>query len=46
MTPQHNLQFYRNDLDVQDRQAVIWKPYTIETLQTLLSVYRESDMVG
>jgi len=35
MTPQRNLQFYRNEFDVQDRFGVIWEPYTNEILQTL-----------
>ena len=29
------------ELDMQDRQAVIWEPYTADTIQTLPPVYRE-----
>jgi len=34
MTPQQDLQFYRNKLDVQDCQRVIWEPYITDTLQS------------
>ena len=39
-TPQRDLQFYRNELDILDRSAVVWEPYPDEVLQTLRPIYR------
>jgi len=41
MTPQRDLQFYRNELDMLDRVGVIWEAYTTEILESLPAVCRE-----
>jgi len=45
LTPQRDLQFYKNELDMIDRSAIVWEPYHNDVLQTLASVCREGSQI-
>jgi len=47
MTPQRDLQLYKNELDVLDHCGVTWEPYTEEILEFTTDLYIWiSDMMG
>ena len=45
MTPQRDLQFYRQKLDILDYSVIIWEPYPDDILEILPQVCREGSQI-